>query len=43
MGEPTAPIAETKPTAKTGDVGEEDLGNQKQSLNPEGGILGGRQ
>lgn len=43
MGEPTAPITETKPTAKKGDAGEEDLGNQKQKLDPKGGLLGRRQ
>ncbi|KAL1795636.1 hypothetical protein ACET3X_005860 [Alternaria dauci] len=36
MGEPKAPITETKPTARTGDSGEEDLGPQGQPPYPPG-------
>jgi len=40
MGEPKAPTTETKPTARTGDSGEEDLGPQGQPKYPPGGIMG---
>ncbi|CAN9117966.1 unnamed protein product [Alternaria alternata] len=36
MGEPKAPTTETKPTARTGDSGEEDLGPQGQPPYPPG-------
>ncbi|KAL6704933.1 hypothetical protein ACN47E_007478 [Coniothyrium glycines] len=42
-GEPTRPVTETKPTASTGESGEEDIGNQRERVAPKGGIVGGRQ
>ena len=40
MGEPKEPTTETKPTARTGTSGEEDIGTQGQPVPPAGGFTG---
>jgi len=42
-GEPTKPVTEMKPTARTGTSGEEDLGPDGKPDYPPGGIMGTRQ
>lgn len=43
MGEPKGPVTETKPTARTGEVGEEDLGPQGAPPYSNKPVLGGKQ
>jgi rhodanese-related sulfurtransferase len=40
MGEPKAPVTETKVTERTGDAGEEDIGTQGVPQPPKGGKFG---
>ncbi|EFQ93962.1 hypothetical protein PTT_08488 [Pyrenophora teres f. teres 0-1] len=43
VGEPTKPVTETKPTARTGSSGEEDLGPDGKPEYPPGGLMGTKQ
>jgi len=43
VGEPTKPVTEMKPTARTGTSGEEDLGPDGQPDYPPGGLMGTKQ